>query len=97
MTFTFDNFPQAEFAAIRWQQKRETMSPWGREVREAGWIDLYVTLTVQRGRWADPSDRLLECSSPRSLKSPVNLYRRFSPTQFTGQLEYRHLLPWWRV
>ena len=44
VTFTFDNFPQAEFAAIRWQQKRETVSPWGREVREAGWIDLYVTL-----------------------------------------------------
>lgn len=44
VTFTFDNFPQAEFAAIRWQQKRETMSPWGPEVREAGWIDLYVTL-----------------------------------------------------
>lgn len=44
VTFTFDNFPQAVFAAIRWQQKSETMSPWGREVREAGWIDLYVTL-----------------------------------------------------
>jgi hypothetical protein len=49
VTFAFDNFPQAEFAAVRWQQKRETMSPWGREVREAGWIDLYVTLNGATG------------------------------------------------
>lgn len=45
VTFTFDNFPQAEFTAIRWSQRRETMSPWGPDVREAGWIDLYVTLS----------------------------------------------------
>ena len=45
VTFTFDNFPHAEFTAIRWSQRRESMSPWGREVREAGWIDLYVTLS----------------------------------------------------
>lgn len=44
VTFTFDNFPQAEFTAMRWPKKREIMTPWGREVREAGWIDLYVTL-----------------------------------------------------
>jgi hypothetical protein len=58
VTFTFDNFPQAEFAAIRWQQKREIMSPWGREVREAGWIDLYVTLngaTWQMGGFLGPT------------------------------------------
>lgn len=45
VTFTFDNFPLAEFTAIRWSQRRETMSPWGTDVREAGWIDLYVTLS----------------------------------------------------
>lgn len=45
VTFTFDNFPHAEFTAIRWSQRRETMSPWGPDVREAGWIDLYVTLS----------------------------------------------------
>jgi hypothetical protein len=58
VTFTFDNFPQAEFAAIRWQQKRETMSRWGREVHEAGWIDLYVTLnsaTWQIGGFLGPT------------------------------------------
>lgn len=48
VTFAFDNFPQAEFAAIRWQQKREApVGSRGREVRGAGWIDLYVTLNDQ--------------------------------------------------
>lgn len=58
VTFTFDNFPHAEFAAIRWQQKRETMSPRGREVRQAGWIDLYVTLngaTWEMGGFLGPT------------------------------------------
>lgn len=58
VTFTFDNFPRAEFAAIRWQQKRETKSRWGREVHEAGWIDLYVTLngaTWQMGGFLGPT------------------------------------------
>lgn len=58
VTFSFNNFPQAEFVAIRWQEKRETMSPWGREVREAGWIDLYVTLngaTWQMGGFLGPT------------------------------------------
>lgn len=59
VTSTFDNFPQAEFAAIRWKQKREMIiSPWSREVREAGWIDLYVTLngtTWQMGGFLGPT------------------------------------------
>lgn len=59
VTFEFDNFPQAEFAAIRWQQKGEViMSPRGREVRQAGWIDLYVTLngaTWQMGGFLGPT------------------------------------------
>lgn len=58
VTFAFDNFPQAQFAAIRWPQGRETMSPWGREVREAGWIDLYVTLngaTWEMGGFLGPA------------------------------------------
>ena len=39
-------------------QKRETMAPWGREVREAGWIDLYVTLngaTWEIGGFLEPA------------------------------------------
>lgn len=58
VTFTFDNFPQAEFAAIRWQQKRAITTPWGPELREAGWIDLYVTLngaTWQMGGFLGPT------------------------------------------
>lgn len=58
-TFAFDNFPQAEFAAIRWQQKGEVViGPWGREVRQAGWVDLYVTLngtTWQMGGFFGPN------------------------------------------
>ena len=58
VTFTFDNFPQAEFAAIRWPQRQERMAPWGRETREAGWIDLYVTLngaTWEMGGFLGPT------------------------------------------
>ena len=58
VTFTFGNFPQADFAAIRWQQKRAITTPWGREFREAGWIELYVTLngaTWQMGGFLGPT------------------------------------------
>jgi hypothetical protein len=56
--FTFDNFSQATFVAIRSNEKQETVTPWGREVREAGWVDLFVTLndgTWQIGGFAAPT------------------------------------------
>lgn len=56
--FTFDNFPQATFAASRTNERQETAGPWGRAVHEAGWIDLFVTLngaTSWLGGFAGPT------------------------------------------
>jgi hypothetical protein len=58
--FTFDNFPQATFAASRSNERLETAGPWGRQIREAGWVDLFVTLngaTWQIAGFAGPTAR----------------------------------------
>lgn len=44
VTFGFDNFPQATFTATRASTEQVTESPWGRSVRGAGWIELFITL-----------------------------------------------------
>ena len=38
------------------------MTPWGRETREAGWIDLYVTLNG--ATWAVGGSRRCHCCCP---------------------------------
>ncbi|MFE2961817.1 hypothetical protein [Nocardia tengchongensis] len=43
--FIFDNFPQATFSAKRSVERRETAGPFGLHVQEAGWVDLFVTLS----------------------------------------------------
>lgn len=56
--FTFDNFPQAEFAAFRWPHKHHTMTSCGLETRQAGWIDLYMSLngaTWEMGGFLGPT------------------------------------------
>lgn len=58
VAFTFDNFSQATFTASRSNEKQEKANPWGREVREAGWVDLFVTLngaTSHIGGFAGPT------------------------------------------
>ncbi|MDE1675509.1 hypothetical protein PWJ90_38705, partial [Nocardia gipuzkoensis] len=42
--FAFDNFPEAAFYASRSAEQRETVGPFGRQIQEAGWVDLFVTL-----------------------------------------------------
>ncbi|WP_433702578.1 hypothetical protein [Prescottella equi] len=57
--FTFDNFPQAMFAACRSSEKQVITDHHGyQNLREAGWIDLFVTLNDQTwniGGFAGPS------------------------------------------
>ncbi|MFD4293637.1 hypothetical protein ACFWQG_10495 [Rhodococcus sp. NPDC058532] len=57
--FTFDNFLQATFAACRSSEKQVVTDHYGyQRVREAGWIDLFVTLNGQTwniGGFAGPS------------------------------------------
>lgn len=58
VAFKFENFSKATFIASRSNVRLESVNPWGRQVREAGWIDLYVTLngtTWQIGGFAGPT------------------------------------------
>lgn len=48
--FAFENFPQATIAATRSTEKEVSNSPWGQSIREAGWIDLFITLNGET--WA---------------------------------------------
>lgn len=56
--FVFDNFPEAMFYANRSAEQRETIGPFGQQIQEAGWVDLFVTLrgpTWQIGEFAGPT------------------------------------------
>ncbi|WP_280277340.1 hypothetical protein [Nocardia wallacei] len=56
--FVLDNFPEAMFYANRSAEQRETIGPFGQQIQEAGWVDLFVTLrgpTWQIGGFAGPT------------------------------------------